>query len=129
MFIHAINFTQRCLAIQSNYQSVNFDLWPIIFLQRRHPGRLQRLAFNKGWNGLGYLGVEDNEHENLVDMSWIFHVKGWSVYGLKPRRNTLNGSSDRNKLILLIYPYVIDLETCFVSIYNTTRTWVLHEIV
>jgi len=41
------------------------------------------LDFNKGWNVLGYLGVEHNENDSWVDMSWIFHVKGWSVYELK----------------------------------------------
>jgi len=41
---------------------------------------LKRLDFNKGLNVLGYLVVEN---ESWVDMSWIFHVKGWSVYGLK----------------------------------------------
>ena len=42
---------------------------------------LKRLDFNKGWNVSGYLGVE-NENESWVDMSWIFHFKGWSVHGL-----------------------------------------------
>ena len=37
----------------------------------------------KGWNVLGYLGVENNENESWIDVSWIFHVKGWSVCGLK----------------------------------------------
>jgi len=41
------------------------------------------LDFNKGWNDQGYLGGENNENESRVNMSWIFHVKGWSVYGLK----------------------------------------------
>jgi len=45
---------------------------------------LKRLDFNKGWNVLGCcLGVERNENESWIDMSWIFQVKGWSVYGLK----------------------------------------------
>jgi len=30
----------------------------------------------KGWNVLGYLGVENNENESWIDVSWIFHVKG-----------------------------------------------------
>ena len=44
---------------------------------------LKRLDFNKGWDVLGNLGVENNENESWVDMSWIFHVKGWSDNGLK----------------------------------------------
>ena len=44
---------------------------------------IKRLDFNKGWNDLGYLGVKHIENESWVDMSWIFHIMGWSVYGLK----------------------------------------------
>ena len=45
--------------------------------------QLKCLDFNKGLYVLGYLGVEQNENESWVDMSWLFHVKGWSVFGFK----------------------------------------------
>ena len=45
--------------------------------------RLKCLDFNKGLYVLGYLGVEQNENESWVDMSWLFHGKGWSVFGFK----------------------------------------------
>ena len=44
---------------------------------------LKRLDFNKGWNVLGHLGVEDIYNEGWVDISWKVHVTDWSVYGLK----------------------------------------------
>ena len=44
---------------------------------------LKRLDFNKGWNVLGNLGVEDIDNEGWVDMSWIEVSMGWSVNGLK----------------------------------------------
>ena len=44
---------------------------------------LKRLDFNKEWTVLGYLGVENNNNESWVDMSWIFHVNVWSVCWLK----------------------------------------------
>ena len=52
--------------------------------------RVEISLFNMGLNvliltrvGESYLGVRNNENESWVDMSWIFYVTGWSVYGLK----------------------------------------------
>ena len=45
--------------------------------------RLRASVCNWGWTVLGYLGDGTNENNSRGDMSWIFHVMGWRVYGSK----------------------------------------------